>query len=64
MSLSLQQLVSGVRSSKTTEYTLGVVDKLTRDEIWIDTFIHLIRQDVQEGLILFERKCSAWGLGN
>lgn len=48
MFLSLQQLVNGIRSCETTEYTLGIIDKLTRDEVWIDTIIHMIRQDVLE----------------
>lgn len=48
MSLSLQQLVTGLRSGETTEYTLGIIGRLTRDEVWIDTIIRMIRQDVLE----------------
>jgi predicted O-methyltransferase YrrM len=48
MPLSLQKLVTGIRSADNTAYTLGFIDKLTRDEVWIDTIIHMIKQDVLE----------------
>jgi predicted O-methyltransferase YrrM len=46
--MNLEQIVTGMRAADNTAYTLEVISKLTRDPLWTDVIIKMIKDDILE----------------